>query len=832
MRNSSNFKIIKTKKIFMLVSLFLLFLLFLIFLLFKISLTIKNYGYYTHIITNTKVYDAKINNFLLGRIVFINYDNVDDDIEKLKTNIACLNKQKFYQQFGNNLKQEINNIDKKINEKDRLVEEFKTHNATLISSLSYVFILLEKINANNNITQKEKAKLIDISFDIVNLYNKINLPKNKIDNDLRYVHDIYLKYNTNNLMLMFLNVKSLSKNILFINSIDAKLKHFNIEQSLNILNQNITKIYNKNLKEIMAIAGLFFIISVILLFANIFVLIVLIKLNKEFFSFVCAVENSDNSIVITDKNRIITYVNDAFIKNANYTRKEVIGKNPRILKSGLTPQKSYDDMNKKLCNYQKWSGEFINKKKDGTIYYEKASIIPLFNEKELVGYLAIKLNITEYIKQEKKINFLINHDRLTNLKNRKSLEAEIQNYIQRAQKFGTKISILFLDIDNFKFINDSLGHEIGDLILKTIAQRIRNNLDSRDTVFRVGGDEFVIIISEDDKVLHTEAIVKRIMQLVSKPIKINSKNIQITVSIGIVQYPKDGDTSKKLLKNVDITTYNAKLLGKNRFVYFHKEFLDAFSRKIEIEQELKNALYNNEMYIVYQPKYDLKTKEILSLECLIRWKNKILGLVSPAEFIPIAEKTDVIFDIGRYTFRKSCEDFKELKKYIPTLEHVTINVSARQFDNAHIFDEFKKIIEETKMDIKYIGLEITETYMMKNIEKTKIILNQMKKFGYEIVLDDFGTGYSSMSYLRDFPIDVLKIDKTFVDDITEDSDKVKIIKAIVVLSKDFNYITVAEGIETEKQEKLLAHLGVDLGQGYVFSKPIKKEELIQKFTLK
>ena len=228
----------------------------------------------------------------------------------------------------------------------------------------------------------------------------------------------------------------------------------------------------------------------------------------------------------------------------------------------------------------------------------------------------------------------------------------------------------------------------------------------------------------------------------------------------------------------------------------------------------------------------MKTKEILSLECLIRWKNKILGVVSPAEFIPIAEEMDVIFDIGRYTFRQSCKDFKELKNHIPTLEHVTINVSARQFDDTILFDEFKKIIEETKIDIKYIGLEITETCIMQNIEKTKKMLDKMKKFGYEIVLDDFGTGYSSMSYLKDFPIDVLKIDKTFVDDITEDNDKVKIIKAIVILSKDFNYITVAEGIETKEQEKLLAHLGVDLGQGYIFSKPIRKEELIQKFRLK
>jgi diguanylate cyclase (GGDEF)-like protein/PAS domain S-box-containing protein len=571
------------------------------------------------------------------------------------------------------------------------------------------------------------------------------------------------------------------------------------------------------------------IFNIIFFLAGLFLVVIfisylrLLKLKEELISFKYAVENSDDSVVVTDKNRQITYVNEAFVKTTGYTKEEAYGKNPNILKSGKMPQEFYEDMNEILNRGEKWSGEFINKDKFGNIYYEQASITPMYLGGVLRGYLAIKLNITDYIKQKQEVEFLAYHDSLTKLSNRYSMKKELEKVFS----LGTiGLDLMFLDLDGFKFINDTLGHNIGDILLKKIALRLKNSVSKTDLVFRTGGDEFAVIVRYTSKVSHSAKLAYKIIDEINRTIVIGKHKLKVGISIGIAKYSKERDDLTSLLKHADIAMYEAKLKGKNRFKFYTKKLALRLQKKMQTERLLENAINNGEMYVVYQPKYELNSKKIIGFEALLRWDSSELGSVSPAYFIPIAESLSIIHDIGSFVFKKACGDFKELKKVYKDLKSISTNLSTSQLMNKNLLNEFKNITKELEIEPKNIALEITETNVMKNIKKSAEILNEMRNFGFEIELDDFGTGYSSMSYLKKLPISIIKIDKSFVDDILIDENDVKIIKAMILVSKSFGYKTIAEGIENLAQENLLKNLGVDYGQGFYFSKPKRKEELI------
>jgi diguanylate cyclase (GGDEF)-like protein len=385
---------------------------------------------------------------------------------------------------------------------------------------------------------------------------------------------------------------------------------------------------------------------------------------------------------------------------------------------------------------------------------------------------------------------------------------------------------MFLDLDGFKVVNDSLGHNVGDILLKKVALKLNNLIKDKGLVFRTGGDEFAVILTYKQTKSISAQLAKKIVNEINKKFTIEKHRIKIGVSIGISKYNKDKDDINSLLRHADIAMYESKLKGKNRFKYYTKSLSHRLQKKIITQNLLQSAIHKNEMYVVYQPKYELRSKKVTAYETLIRWESNELGLVSPAYFIPIAENMKIINDISLFVFTRACLDFKKLKESNKDLQSISVNLSTAQLLNKNLFDEFTTIVNELGIEPKNIALEITETNIMKNIEKSSEMLQKMREFGFEIELDDFGTGYSSMSYIKKLPISRIKIDKSFVDDILEDRSDIKIIEAMVLMAKSFDYETIAEGIETREQEEVLKDLGVDFGQGFYFSKPKRIEELI------
>ena len=812
---------------FTLLFIFLFFLGIFLYKTLQIENISENYNKYDKAVTKLLILENDFDIFLSQKLTFINYDIISNDIKKFEKNLLFLESKNFTTRYGKNVKKSLQELRKKFENKINLIERYKSYNATTISSLSYIFNFAQSIKKDVAVSNS----IYKAIFDLTRLFIGINLDKQIIDNDIKELNFLNSKNQSNGFNYLYANIKNTMKNIWILNKISKQAKAIHLKKDIQIIKKIIDKRYEKDIYNLKISGITLFIIAIFLLCIFIYKFIIFLQNAKDLTSFKYAVENSDNTVVMTDANRHITYVNEAFTKNTGYTKDEVLGENPRILKSGLLSQKFYDEMNNLLDNGKKWSGDFINKDKNDKIFYEKASITPMFKNGNLIGYLAIKLNITDYVEQKRRVIYLANHDQLTGLKNRRAMEYEINRYIQEAKIHNKKLALLFLDLDNFKVINDSLGHDKGDLLLKAIAKRLKNNLDNSDHIYRFGGDEFAISITKNVNKENIFVLIKRIMKLIRKPVIIKNNEIKTSASIGIAFFPEDGDTLQKLLKNADIAMYNSKMSGKNRYRFYYENFSKKIQERINIERELENAIKNEEFYVVYQPKYSLKNREIFGLELLIRWHSKKLGIISPDIFIPIAESLGLIYDIGQFVFEKACKDFNYLKSYLKKLKHISINVSTAQFNYQDLKKDFKNIIDKQNINPTNLSIEITETSLMKNIEENAKILNSLKKLGLTICMDDFGTGYSSLNYLLKLPLDNIKIDKTFVDVVLSGKKEAEMIKAIVSLGKSFNYNTVAEGIETKEQEDMLKILGVNYGQGYFFCKPLTKEVLVKKFGL-
>ncbi len=446
----------------------------------------------------------------------------------------------------------------------------------------------------------------------------------------------------------------------------------------------------------------------------------------------------------------------------------------------------------------------------------------MFVDQKPIGYIAIKLNITKYIEQERKVKFLAYHDPLTSLPNRHHFEQFFQKEIIQKQK---RVALLYIDLDHFKNINDTLGHHAGDELLKIFAKRLKSEISHTDFMARIGGDEFVTVIALSDDT-EVAKIADRILHSLESPITIQEYHLNITTSIGIALFPQDGKTLDALLKHADTAMYKAKTNGRNNFHFFTKALSQDVYERLTIEQELRNALAKNELYLVYQPKYNLKTKDIIGFEALIRWENEKLGFVPPDKFIHIAEEIGLIGEIGYFVFETACNAFKNMLDKESTLQHIAINVSTVQMRNQAFIPTIKEICTKTGLSPENVEIELTESYLMKDIEQSIQSLHELRKHGYKIAIDDFGTGYSSFAYLKRLPITTLKIDKSFVDDICIDQRDKNIVKTIITLVKNLEFHTVAEGIEDLEQEQLLLDMGCFTGQGYLFSKPLKIENIM------
>ncbi|MGB8339272.1 MAG: EAL domain-containing protein [Burkholderiales bacterium] len=423
-------------------------------------------------------------------------------------------------------------------------------------------------------------------------------------------------------------------------------------------------------------------------------------------------------------------------------------------------------------------------------------------------------------KAEHDLNFLAMFDPVTNLPNRNALSARITQAISRAERVNTGLAVLFLDLDNFKIINDTLGHDAGDQLLHQVALRLTTALRGSDSVFRLGGDEFTVLIEDMPESAAVGVIAKNLITALQLPFNVKNHDVYVTTSIGISHYPEDSHHFKTLLKNADTAMYHAKSRGKNNFQFFSSDMNSRALKRLEVESSLRRALENNEFEVYYQPQVDQRNREVVCMEALIRWRHPERGLVSPAEFIPIAEETGLIILIGAWILKQSCLQCHEWHlSGFPNLK-IAVNLSGKQFNQENLTGQIAQILMETKLDPSYLELEITESAIMETSNHAINILQQLRDMGLSLSIDDFGTGYSSMNYLKRFPISKLKIDRSFVMDIPGDTEDGAITEAIIALAKALNIAVVAEGVETAEQADFLLKRQCNLVQGFYYSKPM------------
>ncbi len=935
-------KILKRRadKFLLLLIFFALILSSLFLYLQKIDGEIKNYNSYHQKLENLISLDHQMENFFLRSYRYIDYDEATLISNRFEEDLDYLQKSNIQKEFGHHIYEHLKEIRILYEQKLQLLEYFKTLNSRVTNSIHYLYDLRKTIDKTYKEDSAEEELLDQIFFTIGKLLMDLPFDQKKLNEDMAKLK-LYTKEHQ-----VFGYFYQHSKQF-FSDSVVIKqklLENSEIElfDTISHAMHDLSDYYDRNRNEQKIITFFFFLFAFLILIILMFNYQRVRRTTRELQAFRYAIENSDNAIVITDKERHIQYVNDAFEVHTGYRKGEVLGENPNILKSDLLGDDFYKEMNETLDRGEKWQGELINRRKDGTLLYEKSSIVPIFLEGELVEYLAIKLDITDYkeqqqklqqsvavyetigdgimitdsekkilsinsaflqmfgydeeeligqepmvvssmnqdrsfykrmwysltrrdrwtgkiynktkggkvlpiwltitvvrdkigaianfiaiytnleeiIEMEEKVNFLAYHDSLTRLPNRAHFEREIVRIFDFAKTHQHKIAILFIDLDRFKVINDTLGHHIGDEMLVHLADRIKNILRNDDLFARIGGDEFVIILdplkTKEDAVMMAE----KMLTVIREPIEVQNYYLNTTASIGIALYPDDGEEKTDIVKHADSAMYYAKEKGKDRYEFYTEQLSVDIQMRLDLEQELKHALEKKELYIHYQPQYDLKSGKVSGAEALLRWHNSSLGQVPPDRFISVAEETGIIVDIGYFVFEEACQEYMRWREQGLQIDTVSVNISSVQFREDDLLENFKKVMEKTGISPQNIEIEITESFIMEYSTTNLTILEGLRNIGCKISIDDFGTGYSSMSYMKSLPLDTIKIDKSFVTDLPHDNHDAEVSKAIIALSKSLGYQVVAEGIENELQEIFLRENGCDIGQGYYFAKPM------------
>jgi diguanylate cyclase (GGDEF)-like protein/PAS domain S-box-containing protein len=544
-----------------------------------------------------------------------------------------------------------------------------------------------------------------------------------------------------------------------------------------------------------------------------------------------AIESSSNGILITDANQAdnpIVYVNPAFEQITGFTAQEVLGHNPRFLLGDDREQLGLEEIRAALRVQGEGHAVLRNYRKDGSPFWNELSLSPVRDESgRVTNFVGILNDITERKRYEEQLEFQANHDGLTGLPNRNLLVDRISQALSYASRYRQQAAVLFVDLDHFKFINDSLGHDAGDRLLKIAAERIRQCVRAIDTVARQGGDEFVVVLPDLTKGEDAADLARRIQYGIGQPFAINGHDLVVTCSTGISIYPKDGEDAQTLLKNADAAMYRAKEQGRNNFQFYTGEMNDSVVARMTMEKHLRLALERDEFVLHYQPQVDLATGRITGMESLIRWQSPELGPVPPVRFIPLAEETGLIVPIGEWVLRTSCRQNKAWQDAgLPPLV-VAVNLSPRQFRQEGLCGTVARVLEESGLAPRYLEIEIIESLVMHDVERVTAILKELKGLGVQLTMDDFGTGYSSLGYLKRFPFDKLKIDQSFVRDITSNPDSAVIARVIIAMARNFNLRVIAEGVETAEQLSYLRYHDCEEIQGFYFSRPLPAEAFEQ-----
>lgn len=551
--------------------------------------------------------------------------------------------------------------------------------------------------------------------------------------------------------------------------------------------------------------------------------------NNAALALAASVFESQQGIVISNADNIIVRVNKAFSEMTSYSAEEAIGKNPSILKSGRHDTDFYRAMWQSIRDLGAWQGEIWNRRKNGEIYPEWLSITPVKNNGVITHYIGTMTDITEYKSAEAQIHQLAFYDSLTGLPNRRLLLERLQHGIEMCVRDNKLMTVMMLDLDNFKPVNDSLGHLAGDELLQQVAGRLLDCLRTADMIARLGGDEFTVLlenISHADDAAH---VAENIITALSKPfyLVLEHKEVRIGVSIGISVYGQHGTTPQLLMDHADAALYKAKDSGRNCFAYFSEDLTIAARSRIELESRLRGVIEREELLVYYQPQVDIATDKIIGAEALIRWQQPVEGFTSPGQFIGFAEETGLIDIIGAWILREACRQGRQwLDAGLPPLV-LAVNVSPHQFRHSNIISLVADVLNDTRFPAHCLELELTESGLMDNQDKTRFILDNLRQLGVHIAIDDFGTGYSSLAYLKHFPITTLKIDKSFIDDIPYQQDDMAIASTIIAMGHILGFKILAEGVETPEQLAFLLEKGCDNYQGYIKSKPVPAHEFVR-----
>ena len=535
-------------------------------------------------------------------------------------------------------------------------------------------------------------------------------------------------------------------------------------------------------------------------------------------------ESTGEGIVVTDADSRIVEVNDAYCRITGFARQELIGGNPRITRSGRHDDAFYRAMWEQLGRDGHWSGEIWDRRKDGEVYPKLLTINAVRDDAgELSHYVGIFSDISQLKATEEKLERLAYYDSLTALPNRALFRDRLGHEMAGARRHGSRLAVMFIDLDRFKYVNDTLGHSAGDRLLLEVAERLVGCVREADTVARLGGDEFVVILADLEEGAWAGGVAQLIIDAISRPFTLDGQEVFVGASVGIGVWPDDGESAETLIKNADVAMYHAKEAGRGTFKFFTEAMNQHTAHHLELEACLRRALERDELRLHYQPQVDLASGEVVGMEALVRWENPERGMVSPGEFIPIAEETGLILPIGEWVLEEVCRQLMAWRRAGLAPLPAAVNLSAHQFRQEDLAERIAGILERSGLEPRWLELELTETVVMQDAAATVATLERLTAMGLSIAIDDFGTGYSSLSYLKRFPVDKLKIDRSFIKDIPDDANDAAIADTVIRMARALGLRVVAEGVESEAQREFLRLRSCDYMQGFLFSRPLSAE---------
>lgn len=531
-------------------------------------------------------------------------------------------------------------------------------------------------------------------------------------------------------------------------------------------------------------------------------------------------------VLVTDAQGLIVHVNRAFMEITGYSREDVMGERPSLFKSGRHSSNFYQQMFQTLERTGEWSGEIWNRRKSGEIYPQWQTIRVIHNDQGQVShYVAVFSDISAIKDSEHELAHLAHHDPLTDLPNRLLFTDRAEQALASAQVHKRGCALLLMDLDHFKIINDSLGHNVGDQLLKAVGERLKGLFGPGVTLARLGGDEFAVLAESCPQVVQAAALAQRMLDAMKEPFVFDGNQLFISASIGISLFPSDALSAEQLLRNADSALFKAKSAGREGYALYTEELTAHAQHRVEIASELRRALDQQELRVYYQPVHDLQDSRLVGVEALVRWQHPERGLVPPGEFIPIAERTGLIADIDAWVMDQACRQMGQWLADGAPLSFIAVNVSSRLFARRELYEQVAQVLHTTGLDPAYLELEVTESAVMEDPEVALEQLHRLRELGLRLAIDDFGTGYSSLLRLKRLPVQKLKIDQGFVAGLPWDEDDAAIVRVVIALAKSMGMQVHAEGIEQVEQARFLLEQECDLAQGYWFGRPVPAQEM-------